>query len=158
MQPVIHQGRLNAGGFRFAIVSSRWNDFLTARLVAGALDALERLGAEAGAVEHFRVPGSFEIPLVARRLAESRRFDAVICLGTIIRGETPHFEYVAGEAAKGIAQAAMETGVPVLFGIVTADTLEQAIDRAGVKAGNKGFDAAMSAVELVNLYREAFEK
>jgi 6,7-dimethyl-8-ribityllumazine synthase len=158
LQPVIHQGRLNAGGFRFAIVSSRWNDFLTARLVAGALDALERLGAEAGAVEHFRVPGSFEIPLVARRLAESRRFDAVICLGTIIRGETPHFEYVAGEAAKGIAQAAMETGVPVLFGIVTADTLEQAIDRAGVKAGNKGFDAAMSAVELVNLYREAFEK
>ena len=158
MQPVTHQGRLNGAGFRFAIVSSRWNDFLTARLVEGALDALERLGVEAGAVEQFKVPGSFEIPLVARKAAGTGRFDAVICLGTIIRGQTPHFEYVAGEAAKGIAQAGMETGVPVLFGIVTADTLEQAIDRAGVKAGNKGFEAAMSAVELVNLYREAFNK
>ncbi|MGH9901834.1 MAG: 6,7-dimethyl-8-ribityllumazine synthase [Pyrinomonadaceae bacterium] len=153
-----HQGRLNAAGFRFAIVSGRWNDFLTARLVEGALDALERLGVEDGAVEHFKVPGSFEIPLAARKAAGSGRFDAVICLGTVIRGETPHFEYVAGEAAKGVAQAAMETGVPVMFGIVTADTLEQAIDRAGVKAGNKGFEAAMSAVELVNLYREAFNK
>lgn len=154
MQPVTHQGRLSAGGFRFAIVSSRWNDFVTARLVEGALDALERLGADEGAVEHFRVPGSFEIPLLALRLAESEKFDAVVCLGTVIRGETPHFEYVAGEVTKGIAHAAMETGVPVLYGIVTADTLEQAIDRAGVKAGNKGFEAAMSAVELVNLYKE----
>lgn len=144
---------MHAGGFRFAIISSRWNDFLTARLVEGALDALERLGADEGAVEHFRVPGSFEIPLLALRLAESEKFDAVICVGTIIRGETPHFEYIAGEVTKGIAHAAMETGVPVLYGIVTADTLEQAIDRAGVKAGNKGFEAAMSAVELVNLYR-----
>ena len=159
LQPsVTHQGRLNAEGFRFAIVSSRWNDFLTARLVEGALDALERLGADASAVEHFKVPGSFEIPLTARKVAGSGRFDAVICLGTVIRGQTPHFEYVAGEAAKGIAQAGMETGVPVLFGIVTADTLEQAIDRAGVKVGNKGFEAAMSAVELVNLYKEAFTK
>ena len=145
---------MHAGGFRFAIISSRWNDFLTARLVEGALDALERLGADEGAVEHFRVPGSFEIPLLALRLAESEKFDAVICLGTVIRGETPHFEYIAGEVTKGIAHAAMETGVPVLYGIVTADTLEQAIDRAGVKAGNKGFDAAMSAVELVNLYKD----
>ncbi|HEU4594550.1 MAG TPA: 6,7-dimethyl-8-ribityllumazine synthase [Pyrinomonadaceae bacterium] len=153
MQPVTHQGRLHAGGFRFAIISSRWNDFLTARLVEGALDALERLGADEGAVEHYRVPGSFEIPLLALRLAESEKFDAVICLGTVIRGQTPHFEYVAGEVTKGIAHAAMETGVPVLYGIVTADTLEQAIDRAGVKAGNKGFEAAMSAVELVNLYK-----
>ena len=153
MQPVTHQGRLNAEGFRFAIISSRWNDFLTARLVEGALDALGRLGAAEDAVEHFRVPGSFEIPLLAMRVAESERFDAVICLGTIIRGETPHFEYVAGEVTKGIAQAAVESGVPVLYGIVTADTLEQAIDRAGVKAGNKGFEAAMSAVELVNLYK-----
>ncbi len=145
---------MHAGGFRFAIISSRWNDFLTARLVEGALDALERLGADEGAVEHFRVPGSFEIPLLAFRLAESEKFDAIICLGTVIRGETPHFEYIAGEVTKGIAHAAMETGVPVLYGIVTADTLEQAIDRAGVKAGNKGFDAAMSAVELVNLYKD----
>jgi 6,7-dimethyl-8-ribityllumazine synthase len=145
---------LHAGGFRFALISSRWNDFLTARLVEGALDALERLGADEGAVEHFRVPGSFEIPLLALRLAESEKFDAIICLGTIIRGQTPHFEYIAGEVTKGIAHAAMETGVPVLYGIVTADTLEQAIDRAGVKAGNKGFEAAMSAVELVNLYKD----
>ncbi|HEX6184358.1 MAG TPA: 6,7-dimethyl-8-ribityllumazine synthase [Pyrinomonadaceae bacterium] len=148
-----HQGRLSAGGFRFALVSSRWNDFLTGRLVEGALDALERLGADEGSVEHFRVPGSFEIPLVAHKLAQSERFDAVVCLGTVIRGQTPHFEYVAGEVTKGIAQAAMQTGVPVLYGIVTADTLEQAIDRAGVKAGNKGFEAAMSAVEMVNLLK-----
>ncbi|HVF28231.1 MAG TPA: 6,7-dimethyl-8-ribityllumazine synthase [Pyrinomonadaceae bacterium] len=158
MPPVTHQGRLNAGGFRFAVVSSRWNDFLTARLVEGAMDALERLGADMNAVEHFRVPGSFEIPLLARKVAGLGRFDAVVCVGTIIRGQTPHFDYIAGEVTKGIAQAAMETGVPVLYGIVTADTLEQAIDRAGVKAGNKGFEAAMSAVELVNLYREAFPK
>jgi len=149
---------LNAGGFRFAVVSSRWNDFLTARLVEGAMDALERLGADMNVVEHFRVPGSFEIPLLARKVAGSGRFDAVVCVGTIIRGQTPHFDYIAGEVTKGIAQVAMETGVPVLYGIVTADTLEQAIDRAGVKAGNKGFEAAMSAVELVNLYREAFPK
>ncbi len=154
MQPVTHQGRLHAGGFRFAVVSSRWNDFLTSRLVEGALDALERLGADEGAVEHFRVPGSFEIPLLAHRLAKSGKFDAVVCLGTVIRGQTPHFEYVAGEVTKGIAQAAIESGVPVLYGVVTADTLEQAIDRAGVKAGNKGFEAAMAAVELVNLYKE----
>ena len=156
MQPVTHQGRLNAGSFRFAVVSSRWNDLLTARLVEGALDALERLGAAESQVEHFRVPGSFEIPLVASKLAQSGRFDAVICLGTLIRGETPHFEYIAGEVTKGIAQAGMSSGIPVVYGVVTADTVEQAIDRAGVKAGNKGFDAAMAAVELVNLYREAF--
>jgi 6,7-dimethyl-8-ribityllumazine synthase len=154
LQPVTHQGRLNAEGFRFALISSRWNDFLTARLVEGALDALERLGADEKSVELFKVPGSFEIPLLARKLAASAKYDAVVCLGTIIRGQTPHFEYIAGEVTKGIAQAGMETGVPVVYGIVTADTLEQAIDRAGVKAGNKGFEAAMSAVELVNLYKE----
>ena len=153
MQPVTHQGRLSAGGFRFALVSSRWNDFLTARLVEGALDALERLGADEGAVEHFRVPGSFEIPLAALKAAQSGRFDAIVCLGTVIRGQTPHFEYVAGEVTKGVAHVGLQTGVPVLYGIVTADTLEQAIDRAGVKAGNKGFEAAMSAVEMVNLYK-----
>ncbi|HEX8773624.1 MAG TPA: 6,7-dimethyl-8-ribityllumazine synthase [Pyrinomonadaceae bacterium] len=153
MQPVTHQGHLKAEGFRFALVASRWNDFLTSRLVEGALDALERLGAEEKAVALFKVPGSFEIPLLALKLAASGKYDAVICLGTVIRGQTPHFEYIAGEVTKGIAQAGMETGVPVIYGIVTADTLEQAIDRAGVKAGNKGFDAAMSAVELVNLYK-----
>ena len=158
MQPVIHQGRLNAEGFRFALIASRWNDFITARLTEGALDALDRLGAAAESVALYKVPGSFEIPLLALKLAGSQKYDAVICLGTIIRGQTPHFEYIAGAVTKGIAQAGMETGVPVVFGIVTADTLEQAIDRAGVKAGNKGFEAAMSAVELVNLYREAFDK
>lgn len=158
MQPVIHQGRLSAEGFRFAVIASRWNNFLTARLVEGALDALERLGAQEKAVEVFKVPGSWEIPLMAQKLAASGNWDAIICLGTIIRGDTPHFDYVAAEAAKGIAHAAMETGVPVLFGIVTADTLEQAVDRAGVKAGNKGFEAAMSAVELVNLYKDVSGK
>ena len=154
MEPVTHQGRLSAGGFRFALVSSRWNDFLTGRLVEGALDALGRLGADEGSVEHFRVPGSFEIPLLAQKVAQSGRFDAVVCLGTVIRGQTPHFEYVAGEVTKGIAHVGLQTGVPVLYGIVTADTLEQAIDRAGVKAGNKGFEAAMSAVEMVNLLQD----
>ena len=158
MQPVIHQGRLNAEGFRFALIASRWNDFITSRLVEGALDALERLGADEKSVELYKVPGSFEIPLLALKLASSGKYDAVICLGTIIRGQTPHFEYIAGEVTKGIAQAGMQTGVPVVYGIVTADTLEQAIDRAGVKLGNKGFEAAMSAVELVNLYKAAFDK
>jgi 6,7-dimethyl-8-ribityllumazine synthase len=153
LEPVTHQGRLSAGGFRFALVSSRWNDFLTARLVEGALDALARLGADDDAVEHFRVPGSFEVPLAALKVAQSGRFDAVVCLGTVIRGQTPHFEYVAGEVTKGIAHVGLQTGVPALYGIVTADTLEQAIDRAGVKAGNKGFEAAMSAVEMVNLLK-----
>lgn len=154
MQPKVHQGRLNAEGFRFAIVVSRWNDFLTSKLVEGALDALERLGADEKAVEIFKVPGSLELSLTALKVAQSGDFDAVIGIGTVIRGETPHFEYVAGEAAKGLAQASIQTGVPVLFGVVTTDTLEQAINRAGVKAGNKGFEAAMSAVEIVNLYKE----
>ena len=158
MQTVTHQGRLNAEGFRFALIASRWNDFITARLVEGALDALDRLGAGDDSVELYKVPGSFEIPLLALKVAESGKFDAVICLGTIIRGQTPHFEYIAGEVTKGIGQAGMQTGVPVVYGIVTADTLEQAIDRAGAKQGNKGFEAAMSAVELVNLYKEAFNK
>lgn len=156
MQPVIHEGRLNAKGFRFAIVASRWNDFISSRLIEGALDALERLGAAEKSVAVYKVPGSFEIPLLALKVASSGKFDAVICLGTIIRGQTPHFEYIANEVARGIAQAGMETGVPVVFGIVTADNLDQAIDRAGVKLGNKGFEAATTAVELVNLYKEAF--
>lgn len=153
LQPKVHQGLLNAQGFRFAIIVSRWNSFLTEKLLEGALDAFERLGADEKSVEIFKVPGSFELPLTAQKVAESGRFDAVVCIGVVIRGETPHFDYVAGEAAKGTAQAMMDTGVPVMFGVVTADTLEQAINRAGVKAGNKGFEAAMSAVEIVNLYK-----
>ena len=158
MQPIIHEGRLSGGGFRFAIVASRWNDFISSRLVEGALDALDRLGADEKLVELYRVPGSFEIPLLALKLAGSGRFDAIVCLGTIIRGQTPHFEYITNEVARGIAYAGLETGVPVVFGVVTADTLDQAIDRAGVKLGNKGFEAATTAVELVNLYRETFKK
>jgi len=158
LQPVIHEGRLNAKGFRFAVVASRWNEFISSRLVEGALDALERLGAAEKAVAVYKVPGSFEIPLLALRIAKSKKFDAIICLGTIIRGQTPHFEYIANEVARGISQVGMETGVPVVFGIVTADNLDQAIDRAGVKLGNKGFEAATSAVELVNLYKDAFGK
>jgi 6,7-dimethyl-8-ribityllumazine synthase len=154
LQPKVHQGRLNAEGFRFAIVASRWNDFLTSKLVEGALDALERLGAEESAIEIYKVPGSYELPLTALKVAQTGEFDAVIGIGTVIRGETPHFDYVAGEAAKGLASVSMQTGVPVLFGVVTTDTLEQAINRAGVKAGNKGFEVAMSAVEIVNLYKE----
>lgn len=153
MQAKVHQGRLRAEGFRYAIVASRWNDFLTARLIEGALDALERLGANENSVEIFRVPGGFEIPMITRKVAQSKKFDAVICLGAILRGQTPHFDFVAGEATSGIARVAAETGIPVLYGIITADTLEQAIDRAGVKAGNKGFEAAQAAVEMVNLYK-----
>jgi 6,7-dimethyl-8-ribityllumazine synthase len=153
LQPVIHEGHLNGQGFRFAIVASRWNDFISSRLVEGALDALERLGAEESRVEVYKVPGAFEIPLLALKLAGSGKFDAIICVGTIIRGQTPHFEYIASEVARGIAQAALQTGVPVVFGVVTADTVDQAIDRAGVKLGNKGFEAGTTAVELVNLYK-----
>lgn len=157
LQPKVHEGRLNAEGFRFAVVASRWNEFITGRLVEGALDALERLGAKEGSVSIYRVPGAFEIPLLAKRLAQSRRFDAIICVGTIIRGQTPHFDYIANEVARGISRAGFESGVPVVFGIVTADTVDQAIDRAGVKLGNKGFEAGMTAVELANLYKQAFE-
>ena len=158
MKPVIHEGQLDGQGFRFAIVASRWNDFISSRLVDGALDALGRLGADEKAVDVYRVPGAFEIPLLALRLAESEKFDAVICLGTIIRGQTPHFEYITAEVTRGIGEAGLQTGVPVVFGVVTADTVDQAIDRAGVKLGNKGFEAATTAVELVNLYKTAFEK
>jgi 6,7-dimethyl-8-ribityllumazine synthase len=156
LQPVVHEGKLDARGFRFAIVAARWNDFISSRLIEGAQDALDRLGAEGKKVELFRVPGSFELPLVAMKLAASKRFDAIICLGTIIRGQTPHFDYIASEVTRGIAKAGLQTGVPVIFGVVTADTVDQAIDRAGVKLGNKGFEAATAAVEMVNLYKEVF--
>jgi 6,7-dimethyl-8-ribityllumazine synthase len=154
VQPNVHRGRLNAEGYRFAIVASRWNDFLTSKLIDGALDALASHGAAEDAVEIFMVPGSFELPLTSLKLAESGRFDAVIAIGVVIRGETPHFDYVAGEAAKGIGQAGLKTGVPVTFGVITADTLEQAINRSGAKAGNKGYEAAVSAIEIVDLYRQ----
>jgi 6,7-dimethyl-8-ribityllumazine synthase len=158
LHPAVHEGNLNAGGFRFAIVASRWNDFISSRLLEGALDALDRLGADEKLVEVHRVPGAFEIPLLALRLAESEKFDAVICLGTIIRGQTPHFDYIASEVTRGIGEAGLQTGIPVVFGVITADNLDQAIERAGVKLGNKGFEAATTAVELVNLYREVFKK
>ncbi|MEZ5344281.1 MAG: 6,7-dimethyl-8-ribityllumazine synthase [Pyrinomonadaceae bacterium] len=154
MQPKVHQGPLKGTGFRFAIIESRWNSFLTSKLTEGAVDALESLGVPEKNVEIFKVPGSFELPLTARKVADTGKFHAVICLGVVIRGETPHFDYVAGEAAKGISQAAMQTDLPVIFGVITADTLEQALNRAGIKSGNKGYEAAMTAVEVVNLYKE----
>ncbi|HXU07928.1 MAG TPA: 6,7-dimethyl-8-ribityllumazine synthase [Blastocatellia bacterium] len=139
---------------RVAIVASRWNDFIVSRLIGGATDALERLGASTEAITIIRVPGSFELPMAAKRAALSDEYDAIICLGVVIRGETAHNEYIAAEVFKGIAQVSLETNLPITLGVVTADNLEQAIDRAGAKSGNKGFDAAMTAVELVNLYRE----
>jgi 6,7-dimethyl-8-ribityllumazine synthase len=148
------QGRLNAEGLRVAIVASRWNDFIVSRLIGGAIDALERLGASSDAITIIRVPGSFELPMAAKRAAISDEYDAIICLGVVIRGETSHNEYIAAEAIKGIAHVSLETNLPITLGVVTADNLEQAIDRAGAKSGNKGFDAAMTAVELVNLFRE----
>ena len=153
MQPVIHEGQLSGQGFRFAIIASRWNDFISSRLVEGALDAFERLGVAEKDVEIYKVPGAFEIPLLAQKIAASGKFAAVACVGTIIRGQTPHFEYIAAEVARGIGQAALETGVPVVFGVITADNMDQAIERAGVKLGNKGFEAATTAVELANLYK-----
>jgi 6,7-dimethyl-8-ribityllumazine synthase len=148
------QGRLSAEGLRVAIVASRWNDFIVSRLIGGAVDALERLGASSDAITIIRVPGSFEIPMAAKRAAMSDEYDAIVCLGVVIRGETSHNEYIASEVIKGIASVSLETNLPIALGVVTADNLEQAIDRAGAKSGNKGFDAAMTAVELVNLYRE----
>lgn len=143
--------KLDAGPRHFAIVVSRWNEFITTRLLNGAIDTLIRHGAEHDNLTQVWVPGSWEIPLAAQRLAASSRYGAIICLGCVIRGQTPHFEYVAAEVAKGIAQVSLGTGVPVTFGVVTADSLEQAIDRAGAKAGNKGADAAMAAIEMANL-------
>lgn len=148
------EGKLIAEGMKFALVVSRFNSFITERLLEGALDCLRRKGVTEESLTLVRVPGSWEVPLVAKRLAQSRAHDAVICLGAVIRGSTPHFDYVAAEASKGIAQASLETGVPISFGILTTDTLEQAIERAGSKAGNKGFAAAEAAIEMVNLLKE----
>lgn len=147
----IIEGQLLAKGKKFAVVASRFNDFITKKLLEGALDAIARHGADEKQVEVVWVPGSFEIPVAANKLAKSGKFDAVVCLGTVIRGSTPHFDYIAGEVAKGIAQIGLATGVPVSFGIITADSLEQAIERAGTKQGNKGADAALSAIEMANV-------
>ncbi|NLX91182.1 MAG: 6,7-dimethyl-8-ribityllumazine synthase [Firmicutes bacterium] len=149
-----HEGHLTAKDFRFGIVVSRFNEFISSKLLSGAFDVLRRHDAQEENIEVFWVPGSFEIPLVAKKVARSGRFDAVICLGAVIRGATPHFEYVASEVAKGIALVALETEIPVMFGIITSDNLEQAIERAGTKAGNKGWDAALGAIEMVNLLKK----
>jgi len=152
--PKILEGKISAEGFRFAIVVSRFNDFISSKLVEGALDALRRHGGSEEQVSLVKVPGAFEIPMAAKKLAESDQFDAIICLGAVIRGSTPHFEYVASEASKGIALVALESKIPVTFGVLTTDNLEQAIERAGSKSGNKGWDAAVAAMEMVNLFRE----
>ena len=152
--PRVIEGQLSAAGLRFAIVVSRFNSFITERLLGGATDALARTGANPDAIDIVKVPGSWEVPLVAGELARQKRYDAIICLSAVIRGETPHFDYLAAEAAKGIAQVASQTGVPVAFGVLTTNTLEQAIDRAGAKGGNKGFDAAMTAIEMANLLQK----
>jgi 6,7-dimethyl-8-ribityllumazine synthase len=152
------EGELSARGLRFALVVSRFNSFITERLLGGALDALRRNGAAADAIDVAKVPGSLEIPVAAREMASSGRYDAVICLGAVIRGETPHFDYVAAESAKGVAAVGRETGVPTIYGILTCNTLEQAINRAGAKSGNKGFDAAMGAIEMANLIKELRRK
>jgi 6,7-dimethyl-8-ribityllumazine synthase len=148
------EGALVAKGLTFGIVVSRTNEFITARLLEGALDGLRRHGAEDDQIHVVKVPGSFEIPLAAKRLATTGHYNSIICLGTVIRGATPHFEYIAGEVSKGVAAAALETGVPMAFGILTTDSIEQAVERAGSKGGNKGFDAACSAIEMANLFRE----
>ncbi len=144
---------LHAGGLRFAIVVSRFNSFVTDRLLEGAMEALTKCGADANAVDVVRIPGAFEFPLAVRAVAAQKRYDAVICLGAVIRGETPHFDFVAAEAARGIAAASVETGLPMAFGVLTTNTAEQALDRAGGRAGNRGFDAAMTAIEMVGLLR-----
>lgn len=149
--PNVKKGELNATGKKFAVVVSRFNEFITGKLLDGAIDCLTRHGAADGDIDVYWVPGSFEIPAVARRLARNKKHSAVVCLGAVIRGQTPHFDYVAGEVSKGVAQVAMESDIPVTFGVLTTDTIEQAIERAGTKAGNKGADAALAAIELANL-------
>lgn len=146
-------GNLSGKGLKFGIVVSRFNDFITSRLLAGALDSLERCGASLDDVHIVRVPGAFEIPLAAKTMAAGRKYDAVICLGAVIRGATPHFDYIASEVTKGIAQSSLDSGIPLVYGVLTTDTLEQAIERAGAKVGNKGWDAALHAIEMANLLK-----
>ncbi|SDD41837.1 6,7-dimethyl-8-ribityllumazine synthase [Sporomusa acidovorans] len=148
-----YEGKLVAEGLKFAIVIARFNEFITSKLLGGALDALKRHGATMDKVEIAWVPGAFEIPLTAKKLALSKKYDAVICLGTVIRGSTSHYDYVCAEVSKGVALVGLESGIPTIFGVLTTDTIEQAIERAGTKAGNKGFDAAVSAIEMANLLK-----
>jgi 6,7-dimethyl-8-ribityllumazine synthase len=152
MSTPIIEGQLQAAGLKFAIIVSRFNSLITDRLLAGALDALARTGGSEP-IEIIRVPGSWELPIIARELANQKRHDALVCVSAVIKGDTPHNEYIAAEVSKGLAQVSLQTGIPISFGVLTTDTLEQAIDRAGAKGGNKGFDAAMSAVEMGNLMR-----
>lgn len=151
--PKIIEGKLDAKGLRFGLLVSRFNSFVSDRLVEGAIDALLRHGAEKDDINIVRVPGAFEIPPTAKQMAESGRYDAIVCLGAVIRGATPHFEYVSAEVSKGVASVSIDSGIPVTFGVLTTDTIEQAIERAGSKAGNKGFDAAVAAIEMANLYK-----
>ena len=150
----IIEGGLQAKGLKFAIIVSRFNDFITSRLLEGAVDALIRHGAKDDDIDVVKVPGSFEIPLAAKKIAAKGNYNAIICLGTIIRGATPHFDYVAAEVSKGIAAASMETGIPIAFGVITTDTIEQAVERAGTKAGNKGWDAALTAIEMAQIMKQ----
>ena len=154
----VFEGALLGKGLKIGVVVARFNEFITGKLLSGAKDALLRLGVVEENIDVAWVPGSFEIPLVAQKLAQSKKYDAVICLGTVIRGATPHFEYIAAEVSKGIAKIGLDTGIPVIFGVITADTLEQAIERAGTKSGNKGFDAAVSAIEMANLMKKIPDK
>lgn len=151
--PKILEGKIDAKGLKFGLVVSRFNNFINDHLLDGALDALTRNGAEEKDLSIIKVPGAFEIPLAAKKMAGSGRYDAVICLGCVIRGATPHFEYISAEVTKGIAKVSLESDIPVSFGVITADNLEQAIERAGTKAGNKGWDAAISAIEMINLFK-----
>jgi 6,7-dimethyl-8-ribityllumazine synthase len=152
--PKILEGEISAEGLRFAVIVSRFNDFISSKLVEGAMDALKRHGGNEDQISLVKVPGSFEIPTVAKRLAETGEYDGIICLGAVIKGATPHFDYVAAEVSKGIAAVALETKIPVTFGVLTTDNLEQAIERAGSKSGNKGWDAAMAAMEMANLFKK----
>jgi 6,7-dimethyl-8-ribityllumazine synthase len=150
-----YEGKLQAKGFKVGIVVSRFNEFITGKLLDGALDALKKLGAEDGDVAIYKVPGSFEIPLITKKIALSKKVDGIVCLGALIRGDTPHFDFLSAEVTKGLAQIAMEDGIPVSFGILTVETIEQGIERAGTKAGNKGWDAVLSLIETLNLIKES---
>ncbi|MBW1742284.1 MAG: 6,7-dimethyl-8-ribityllumazine synthase [Deltaproteobacteria bacterium] len=155
--PNFYEGKISADGKKFAVVVSRFNDFVSDKLLGGALDALSRHGARDEDIDVVKVPGAFEIPLMAKKMARKEKYDAVICIGAVIRGSTPHFEYVSAEVSKGVAQVGLQAGIPVIFGVITTDTLEQAIERAGLKAGNKGWSAAVAAMEMANL-AEAVDK
>jgi len=149
----VYEGKLDATGLKIGIIVSRFNEFISSKLVDGCIDALFRHGAKEEDIEIVKVPGSFELPYLAKKLTQSKKYDVLICLGVVIRGETPHFNYICNEVSKGIANVSLESGIPVIFGVITADTIDQAIERAGTKSGNKGFDAALSAIEMANLYK-----